>query len=619
MEEMIPELEEMERVGILDSFEVKELIRRRKQFEYKFTRREKKKEHLLDYIQYERNLITFVKIRRKKIGYDHKEDIIENAINKRIHYIFCTLCNKWATDVKLWLSHLDWLKKEAKWKNTVSKRYMKLLQVHSFDPKLWVAAAKYEFEDLQNADSGRQILLRGLRFHPESKLIHREYVKFELLYVEKLRARQKVLKIEVKEEESKENDAENEGDKGGKDSESENENGSEAEETKDDKATVKIEKSAVNEVNDRILNCDLVNLVIENALNAIPEPEFAVSLLMTARMFNFTGAVEEKLLAMLKEKYGDDPITVDTFARIQLEKEGKACDLVESCLSIYRDAIKSEVEKINNISEDIQDKRAGNLSKLIHLAAGTVKELMNKVNSCDILLLNSMLEFFELGHSSGQMAIEEYEFYLHLINIDNSSEFEEVLEAVLVKYPSHQDFWRLKLEHDLQNGEFRQAIEGAHKNLSNQDLARLWNRFMEVMTRLNRMEDAYQYLEEMAAEINLAFLRVLYLDRSYEKGIDKARMVYKRFQLLPPFSCDLHKNILTYELEQKKVDREEVRKIYEIYSQQFGEEEIQIWLDWIKFEEKFGNIMEVPNIVCRAESRLKPDKVNKFNTIRLLD
>ncbi len=26
---------------------------------------------------------------------------------------------------------------------------------------------------------------------------------------------------------------------------------------------------------------------------------------------------------------------------------------------------------------------------------------------------------------------------------------------------------------------------------------------------------------------------------------------------------------------------------------------IQIWLDWIKFEEKFGNIMEVPNIVCR--------------------
>ena len=64
---------------------------------------------------------------------------------------------------------------------------------------------------------------------------------------------------------------------------------------------------------------------------------------------------------------------------IYILQEGKACDLVESCLSIYRDAIKSEVEKNNNISEHVQDKCAGNLSKLIHLAAGTVKELMNKV------------------------------------------------------------------------------------------------------------------------------------------------------------------------------------------------------------------------------------------------
>ena len=53
-------------------------------------------------------------------------------------------------------------------------------------------------------------------------------------------------------------------------------------------------------------------------------------------------------------------------------------------------------------------------------------------------------------------------------------------------------------------------------------------RFMELMTRLNRLVDAYQYLEEMAGKVNFAFLRVLYLERTYEKGIDKARAVYKR-------------------------------------------------------------------------------------------
>ena len=38
------------------------------------------------------------------------------------------------------------------------------------------------------------------------------------------------------------------------------------------------------------------------------------------RKFNFTDAVQEKIISLLKENYGDDAITVDTLARIQLEK-----------------------------------------------------------------------------------------------------------------------------------------------------------------------------------------------------------------------------------------------------------------------------------------------------------
>ena len=51
---------------------------------------------------------------------------------------------------------------------------------------------------------------------------------------------------------------------------------------------------------------------------------------------------------------------------------------------------------------------------------------------------------------------------------------------------------------------------------------------MEVMAKLNKREEAYAYLEESSGQLNLAFLRVLYLDRAYEKGIQKAREVYKR-------------------------------------------------------------------------------------------
>ena len=74
--------------------------------------------------------------------------------------------------------------------------------------------------------------------------------------MEKLRARQKVLKIEVKEEDKEKNNAENEdGEKEG-DSESKNKNDNKEEEKKKG-------NSVLDEVNDRILNCDLVNLVVE--------------------------------------------------------------------------------------------------------------------------------------------------------------------------------------------------------------------------------------------------------------------------------------------------------------------------------------------------------------------
>ena len=75
--------------------------------------------------------------------------------------------------------------------------------------------------------------------------------------MEKLRARQKVLKIEVKEEDKEKNNAENEdGEKEG-DSQSKNKKDNKEEEQK------KKGNSVLDEVNDRILNCDLVNLVVE--------------------------------------------------------------------------------------------------------------------------------------------------------------------------------------------------------------------------------------------------------------------------------------------------------------------------------------------------------------------
>ena len=63
MEEMMNEVEQMERVMLLTSDEVKELVRKRKQYEYKLQKRMKMKEDFVEYIQYEINLLKLLEIK----------------------------------------------------------------------------------------------------------------------------------------------------------------------------------------------------------------------------------------------------------------------------------------------------------------------------------------------------------------------------------------------------------------------------------------------------------------------------------------------------------------------------------------------------------------------------
>ena len=83
MEEMMNEVEQMERVNLLQVEEVRELIRKRKQFEYKLQKRTKVKEDFLEYIQYESNLLKLLEIRRESTGYHHKQAEIEDSVKNR--------------------------------------------------------------------------------------------------------------------------------------------------------------------------------------------------------------------------------------------------------------------------------------------------------------------------------------------------------------------------------------------------------------------------------------------------------------------------------------------------------------------------------------------------------
>lgn len=196
LERGLPELIELEKSGLFTKEEIKAIVRQREDFEYKLQKMVRDKDDYLRYITYEMSLLQLLRMRRKKLsGSSHNSGLAKNAekaISKRIAAVYRSLIYKYISDVSLWLSYIDFCK-DMGWRGTASGVYNQLLLRHPRQDYLWIAAAKYEAEENLTIDPARQLLQRGLRFNEKSHLLWREYFKLEVMYVDKIYLRRKIL------------------------------------------------------------------------------------------------------------------------------------------------------------------------------------------------------------------------------------------------------------------------------------------------------------------------------------------------------------------------------------------------------------------------------------------
>uniref|UniRef100_A0A8C7US43 UTP6 small subunit processome component n=1 Tax=Oncorhynchus mykiss TaxID=8022 RepID=A0A8C7US43_ONCMY len=307
IENRIPELEQLERVGLFSKKEVKSMLKRATALEYKLHRLIITKVDFIAYIQYEINVLELIKKRRSRIGYQFKREEIEYSIISRINSIFRRATTKWKDDVQLWLSHIAFCKK---WntKAQLSKVFSSMLAIHPEKPALWIMAAKSELEDRNLSESARHLFLRALRFHPESKKVYQEYFRMELLHAEKLRKQQKELE-------------QAEMDLGG------------------------------YEFSPEIMSGKLAELVYRDATGKIQGADFILSLLTIAAIFDFTKELQDTIIQDLQSKYTDDSLTWDFMAKRELEAtvgeelqtaKGRASDIArreERCCQVYEEGL----------------------------------------------------------------------------------------------------------------------------------------------------------------------------------------------------------------------------------------------------------------------------------------
>ncbi|KAK9868819.1 hypothetical protein WJX84_006213 [Apatococcus fuscideae] len=195
-EEMIPELEDFEKRGYFTKAEIKQMVKKRLQFEYLLKRKIPLKADFLRYIEYEERLEALRVHRKAEKDMGSKHTLAEWAIPRRIHFIYDRALRRFKGDLDLWTRWLQHCR-AASSPRQMSKVLTRALQLHPREPRLWSHAAGFEFEDHHNPAAARLLLQRGLRICPNSTHLWLENFRLELLYAHQLRTRRQVLGLQA--------------------------------------------------------------------------------------------------------------------------------------------------------------------------------------------------------------------------------------------------------------------------------------------------------------------------------------------------------------------------------------------------------------------------------------
>lgn len=578
IEDRLPELEQLERVGLFSHAEIKAIIKKASDLEYKIQRRALCKEDFINYVQYEINFLELIQRRRARIGYSFKKDEIENSIVHRVQGIFRRASSKWKDDVQLWLSYVVFCKKWAT-KAQLSKVFSAMLAIHSNKPALWIMAAKWEMEDRLSSESARQLFLRALRFHPQSAKLYQEYFRMELMHAEKLRK-------EKQEFEQAKMDVEN------------------------------------LDYPEEILTGELARIIYKNSINIIKGAEFHVSLLSIAQLFDFAKDLQKEIYDDLQALHTDDPLTWDYVARRELQiqpqpgeeqpatKQARALEMgrkEDRCCAVYEEAVQTLPTEamwkcyINFCLERFA-KKTSNQS----LRGQRLERTMSAFRKAQELRL--LPEFL-------------YKQWIQLL-LQHAflEEALQVAEAGVELFRDSVTMWQMKLQVLIHSkspdvaGYFKEAFA----SLKPQVCLPLWISWAEWSEGAKSQEDTEAIYKKAVLAVTGAdsvTLKEKYLDWAYRSGgCKKARAVFKSLQESRPFSVAFFRKVIQFEKEQESCKIANLREYYERALREFGSVDSDLWMDYIKEElnHPLGRPENCGQIYWRAMKMLQGEAAEAF-------
>ena len=191
LERMVPELEELQERGIFTPAEVKSIVRKRSDLEYGLKKRAVTPEDFVRALEYELNLEALRRRRKAQLGLRRVTES-DHAGIRRIHFIFDRAVRRFRMDVRWWLQWADFCMRSRSTK-AVDRVFGRALMLHSRCEELWLQAAAWQFDRMQQYATARALMQRALRANKLSPRLWTSYFQLELVYVMRVLGRRLAL------------------------------------------------------------------------------------------------------------------------------------------------------------------------------------------------------------------------------------------------------------------------------------------------------------------------------------------------------------------------------------------------------------------------------------------
>ncbi|KAJ3268890.1 U3 snoRNP protein [Terramyces sp. JEL0728] len=569
LEKMLPEIQDLQERQVFTPVELKQIVKKRTDFEYQIHRKIVKKQDYLRYIEFEMNLEKLRKKRKLKYNLDNEETGItlsDYSIVKRIHSLYQQALKRFKGDVHLWTQYFEWSLLQKSFK-TLGKQFATAIALHPAKSIFWIMAAKYEYEENSNMTSARVLLQRALRINPHEQKIWLEYFKLELLWIQKLLDRRRILFKEGGDigEQTKQTDSVEVGTIEGEQDKAEI----------IDQVLLHSKQDGTNEMMQKELTPmqqALVNLLIpksiyKNAIRAIPDLEFRLKFIKVYLLFDVDSNEARK--EIYEGVMTDFPKNVQA-ADVWCKKSLDGLDIEDP---EYPVAVSKTVAAYNDLAKT--------MPKLWGFYEQFLTNQLRKVNEENLMQYLTILlkKCYTDAHESGNAPLELYHsWYL-------SEKNPEILELALSKYHWSGLLWNEKLSVDPSVELFEQAI----KVVKTEEKLPIWKAYigfaleneMNVEELFERALSIKHFLNTPEEELVV----LQYLEWKKEFGIAEFRKLSEKLISLKQRSVSVLLAILAVEQDnftQNKKDLAQIDKLWDLAHR--GSNDIDVWLQHIKFE-----------------------------------